>query len=116
MAFTQLNPSALPGKPYSFSPKAEAIPESGPHTGLFTELSNIALPGQRHSFTAKAAAGAETGPHTGLFTELSVIALPGQRHSFTAKTAAEIVPGIGGFSFLRLLLEEDEEKVTVVWH
>lgn len=84
MAFTQLNPSALPGKPYSFSPKAEAIPESGPHTGLFTELSNIAL--------------------------------PGQRHSFTAKTAAEIVPGIGGFSFLRLLLEEDEEKVTVVWH
>ena len=47
MAYTQLSPSALPGRRYGFQ-------GSGPHTGgPFTELSVLALPGMRHSFTAK---------------------------------------------------------------
>ena len=83
MATTQLSPSAIPGKRYSFSPKA---PAAGAHTGTFTELSVTATPGPIHSFSAKDAAAPESGPHTGLFTELSIFALPGQRHSFSAKT------------------------------
>jgi hypothetical protein len=88
--YTQLSPTAVPGRRYSFTAKT-AAPTGGPHTGEFTELSVTATPGQRHSFSAKTEASAPSGPHTGLFTELSVFALPGQRHSFLAKTAAVIV-------------------------
>ena len=94
MAFTQLHPSATPGRPYSFDPKAEAIPESGPHTGLFTALSPLALPGSRRSFAAKTESAPEASPHTGLFTSLSPLAIPGMRRSFTAK--AETVFASGG--------------------
>ena len=98
---TTLSIIATPGKPHSFSPKAAAAPESGPHTGLFTELSVTALPGKIHSFLAKdPAVPPAGGPHTGLFTELSVMALPGMRHSFSAKTAAEIV--VAGSGMKRL--------------
>ena len=81
--FTQLSPTALPGKRYSFLAKGMS-----PHTGTFTELSVTALPGKIHSFSPK------RGPHTGLFTQLSVMALPGVRLTFTAKAEAivEIVP------------------------
>lgn len=97
MATTALSVTGLPGKPHSFSPKAEAVPEAGPHTGLFTELSVNGLPGARHSFSAKTAAAEETGTHTGLFTSLSVIGLPGKRHSFIAKEVAEaIVEAVSG--------------------
>ena len=87
---TQLNPTALPGKRYSFLPKT---PASGTHTGLFTQLSVIALPGGRHTFLAKTPAVAG---HTGEFTGLSAYAVPGMRHYFSAKTPEEIPPGGGG--------------------
>ena len=85
--YTQLSPSAIPGKRYSFSAKDPA-PAGGPHTGTFTELSVTATPGPIHSFSAKDEAAAPSGPHTGLFTALSVLSLPGQRHTFSAKTEA----------------------------
>ncbi len=116
MATTQLQVTALPGKPQSFLAKSPAAP-SGPHTGLFTELSVSALPGQRHSFSAKTPAGeVPGGPHTGLFTELSVMALPGMRHSFTAKIGAEALPAVGvyggGGTYDRIIerkLDRDED-------
>lgn len=90
MPFTQLSPSATPGKPYTFLAKTAA---SGTHTGLFTELSVMATPGGIHAFVAKTPATPGTGDHIGLFTELSVMAIPGMRHVFHAKTAwAEPVP------------------------
>ena len=92
MATTQLSPSALPGKPYSFIAKSGVVV---PHTGLFTELSVTATPGPRHAFSPKDSATPGIGDHTGLFTELSVIALPGMRHSFTAKTAAAVEDSYG---------------------
>ena len=55
--YTQLLPTATPGRRYSFLPK---IPITG-HEGLFTELSVIALPGGRHVFLPKTAV-APTGP------------------------------------------------------
>ena len=48
--YTQLSPSALPGKKYSFSAKNAA---QRSHAELFTDLSVLALPGRRHSFLAK---------------------------------------------------------------
>ena len=87
---TQLSPAGLPGQRYSFIAKTEAVPEAGPHTGLFTELSVSAVPSIRHSFLAKTEAVPEAGTHIGLFTELSVFATPGARHSFSPKTEAEI--------------------------
>ena len=51
MTTTVLHPTALPGKPWSFSAKTEAIPEKG--IGPFTALSIMALPGMIHSFNAK---------------------------------------------------------------
>ena len=95
--YTQLSPTATPGKRYSFSAKTEAAAPAGPHTGLFTELSSMALPGPIHSFSAKTEAAAPAGPHTGLFTALSAMALPGMRHSFTAKK--EYVPSTGEVVF-----------------
>jgi len=79
MPYTQLSPSGVPGKRYSFSAKV-------PHTGLFTYLSPSGVPGQRYSFSAKQAA--EEAEHTGLFTWLSPVALPGGRYSFVAKAEA----------------------------
>ena len=52
MAYTQLHPSAIPGKPYSFAPKTPASGD-GSHAGLFTELSVLGTPGKRHVFSAK---------------------------------------------------------------
>ncbi len=46
--YTQLSPTALPGKRYLFLPKI-----GGKGTGLFTALSVIALPGMRHVFLPK---------------------------------------------------------------
>ena len=51
MTTTALHPNALPGKPWSFNAKTEAVPEKG--AGPFTELSVMALPGMIHSFSAK---------------------------------------------------------------
>jgi hypothetical protein len=88
--YTQLSPTALPGRRYSFSAKT-AAPTGGPHTGTFTELGVIGVPSKQHSFSAKSEAGSPSGPHAGLFTELSVFALTGQRHLFSAKTEAVTV-------------------------
>ena len=85
--YTQLSPTATPGKRYSFSPKSAA--GSGPHTGTFTALSVLGTPGQIHSFVAKGVTPA--GPHTGLFTALSVMAVPGGMHVFTAKGSGLVV-------------------------
>ena len=118
MATTQLSVTALPGKPHSFSPKAEAVPESGPHTGTFTELSVTATPGSIHSFSPKDAAVPESGPHTGLFTELSVLSLPGRRHSFSAKTeaaAALASPWFGSRGYYKRRQEKDIlELITII--
>lgn len=86
MPYTQLSPTALPSRRYSFLEKSAA---TGEHTGLFTELSAAAIPGRRHSFAAKTPAVSEKG--AGLFTALSVMALPGMRHSFTAKEAVSVI-------------------------
>ena len=54
MAYTQLSPTGIPGRRYSFLAKTESAAEKG--IGLFTELSLIGLPGRIHSFYAKTAA------------------------------------------------------------
>lgn len=90
MATTALSVTATPGKPHSFLPKTEAVPESGPHTGTFTELSVTAIPGKIHSFSAKSPVAPVSGPHEGEFTALSVTATPGMRHTFVAKAAAAV--------------------------
>jgi len=51
MAVTQLSPSAVPGRRYSFSPKTAA--GGGRGAGPFTILSVMALPGMRRAFVAK---------------------------------------------------------------
>ena len=50
MAYTQLAPTAIPGRRYSFVAKFAA---TGPHIGTFTALSVMALPGPLRSFLAK---------------------------------------------------------------
>jgi len=122
MAYTQLSPTGIPGRRYSFLAKTESAAEKG--IGLFTELSLIGLPGRIHSFSAKTAAVAsEKG--IGLFTELSLIGLPGRIHSFVAKTAAEVsdvIPevevsggGGGGAVYydraLNIRLKRDDEEI-----
>ena len=54
MAYTQLSPTGIPGRRYSFLAKTESAAEKA--IGLFTELSLIGLPGRIHSFVAKTAA------------------------------------------------------------
>jgi len=49
--YTQLSPTATPGKRYSFSAKTPAVGEKG--ADLFTSLSVMAIPGQRHLFLPK---------------------------------------------------------------
>ena len=51
MTTTVLHPTGLPGKPWSFSAKTEAVPAKG--SGPFTELSVMAVPGGIYSFSAK---------------------------------------------------------------
>lgn len=46
---TRLSIIAIPGRPYSFSPKLEA----GLHVGTFTRLTVTAIPGRRLTFIAK---------------------------------------------------------------
>jgi len=46
MAYTQLQPTGLPGKPYTYVGESS----KGPHTGRFTVLSVMGLPGRRYSF------------------------------------------------------------------
>jgi len=85
--YTQLSPTATPGKRYSFVAKTPAVSEKG--VGPFTAQSVLAVPGIIHSFVAKTPeVGGEKG--AGLFTSLSVMAIPGQRHLFLPKTLAEI--------------------------
>ena len=52
MAYTQLSPTATPGRRYSFVAKFAA---TGTHIGSFTALSVMALPGPIRSFLAKTA-------------------------------------------------------------
>ena len=87
MAFTHLSPAALPGRTYSFSPKAEATGEKP--SDRVTSLSPLALPGPIYSFLPKDAAEAAKGE--GLFTWLSPVAIPGMRYSFLPKDAAAII-------------------------
>ena len=93
MPYTQLAPTATPGRRYSFAPKADA---SGKGAGPFTYLSVTATPGRRHSFVAKTASGPAAGKGLGPFTYISVTATPGRRHSFVAKTAAPVIVVPGG--------------------
>ena len=83
--YTQLSPTATPGRRYSFSAKSGG----GEHTGDFTELGVLGVPGPRHSFSAKDPA-AGIG-HSGEFTYLAVYGTPGGRHEFSAKTPSDIV-------------------------
>jgi len=52
MGYTQLSPTGLPGRTYTFLPKtaADAVPKGD---GPFTVLSAMGLPGQIHTFSAK---------------------------------------------------------------
>lgn len=87
-SYTQLSPSATPGRGYSFLPKTAA---DGTHTGTFTALSVMGVPGSTRTFAPKTPA-VGGGIHTGNFTALSVMALPGGLHLFLAKAAAPVVP------------------------
>ena len=89
MAYTQLSPTATPGRRYSFT-------KGSLKNGPFTALSVTATPGRRHSFVAKTASGPAAGKGLGPFTYISVTATPGRRHSFVAKTAAPVIVVPGG--------------------
>ena len=82
---TQLSPTALPGRSYSFAAKtaADAVKGAGP----FTALSVTALPGKISNFIAKTPSVTTSEQ----VTALSVAALPGPVRTFTAKTLAETV-------------------------
>ena len=124
MAYTRLSLTATPGKPYlGFLAKAEAIPEAGPHTGLFTALSVMGTPGPIHSFLAKTPYVPGAGVHTGLFTALSVMAVPGMRHTFLAKTPGGVVIPVarrlygGGGAYypsIEKIRKEDEEIFELI--
>ena len=116
--YTQLSPSATPGKRYSFLAKEEAIPESGPHTGTFTALSVSGTPGPIHSFLAKTEAAPEAGEHTGRFTALSVLGLPGGIRVFSAKTEADederLSYAVTYTQRMRRIAKEDREILELV--
>ena len=122
MIKTQLNPSALPGKPYSFSAKETS---SAVHTGRFTQLSVIALPGGRRTFLAKELSATV---HSGEFTHLSVMALPGARRYFAPKSS-QVIPvtstatGGGGCiwsrnytgqDYFQMALKDDEDFLQIL--
>lgn len=115
--YTRLSLSATPGRPYlGFVAKAEAIPASGPHIGLFTALSVTVTPGPIHSFLAKTPYVPGGGVHTGRFTALSVLGLPGGVRVFSAKTAAEAGGGYSGVldtSYGRLR-RDDQEIMDII--
>ena len=87
--YTQLIPTATPGRRYSFVAKGLAVGEKG--AGPFTALSVLGTPGSIHSFVAKAAAvGGVKGE--GLFTQLSVLGTPGRRYIFLPKSIVVPIP------------------------
>lgn len=122
MIYTQLSPSALPGRTYSFSPKEEETHGLKPSDKV-TALSVMALPGPLHAFVAKSQCGVSPKPSTRI-TELSVMALPGMIHHFTAKEAAiveAIKQGGGGKKWIQRqdrlrarILREDKELMEFI--
>ncbi len=115
--YTQLSPTATPGRRYSFSAKT---PESGGKgVGPFTSLSVSGVPGRIHTFSAKTPESGGKG--AGLFTSLSVLGVPGQRHSFLAKTPFIPEPtrpqviSVGGSVGFEKWPEHEYKDNTAIW-
>lgn len=84
---TQLSPSAVPGRRYSFSAKAAAVVQKA--EGPFTRLTPSGTPGRPYGFAAKAPADAGQKAE-GPFTRLNPSALPGMGYAFSAKEPAAV--------------------------